>query len=86
MKLSEKIAKAIDEFVLCGGDIDMESLITLIEPHTAQLGAEDEALRLKAKHTVQSVNTIRGVMRINLVEKGLGPGQVFQPEVPCLRQ
>ena len=44
MKLSEKIAIAIDGFVLCGGDIDIESLVILIEPHTAQLEAENERL------------------------------------------
>ena len=45
MKPSEQIAMAIDGFVLCGGDIDIESLVILIEPHTAKLEAEIEALR-----------------------------------------
>lgn len=43
----------------------------------AQPGAESEALRLKAKHTVQSVNIIRGVMRINQEHKDLFGGAVY---------
>ena len=45
MKLSEKIAMAIDGFVLCGGDIDIESLVILIEPYTAKLEAELEEIK-----------------------------------------
>ena len=41
------------------------------------LKAENEALRLKAKHTVQSVNTIRSVMRINREHKDLFGGAVY---------
>lgn len=50
MKLSEKIAIAIDGFVLCGGDIDIESLVILIEPHTAQLEAENGEMRVALKN------------------------------------
>lgn len=50
MKLSKQIATKIDEFVRHGGDIDIESLIILIEPHTSQREAEIEVLREFATH------------------------------------
>lgn len=37
----------------------------------------DEALKLKAKHVVQSVNTIRSVMRLNREHKDLFGGAVY---------
>ena len=36
-----------------------------------------EALRLKAKHVVQSVNTIRGTMQINREHKDVFGGAVY---------
>lgn len=36
-----------------------------------------EALQLKAKHVVQSVNTIRGTMQINREHKDVFGGEVY---------
>ena len=44
MKLDKQIAMEIDEFVLHGGDIDMDSLVNIIEPLTAQLEASNTEL------------------------------------------
>ena len=47
MNLGEKIAEKIDEFVIHGGDIDVDSLVNIIKPLTSQL-EEKNAVMLDA--------------------------------------
>ena len=56
---------------------DFAGEVAQLESQNAELLLEKEALRLKAKHVAQSVNTIRGTMQLNREHKDLFGGAVY---------